>query len=149
MPSEIGLSEGNTFVFDICGKPWQFDSYPTRYTEVLPSCFQMQTKRRGNAYFRTGNECAYSFHDAVFDSTDTTVQIKYTSIQQCKADPTKNFKFIIEGECSDTESDLTFVGKNNETIVDKTCEAKLKYTGQSACPLLTNPIYDLTKKVPE
>ena len=35
------------------------------------------------------------------------------------------------------------------SIVDSSCEVKLKYSGMAACPLLTNPIYDFTKKIPE
>ena len=89
MPTEISLSKDGTFIFDVCGKPWLFDSYPDRYTEVLPSCFQMQTKHRGNAYLKSGNECMYSFRGAEFDSTDTTVQLVYTSDQKCKADAFK------------------------------------------------------------
>lgn len=70
----------------------------------------MQTKHRGNAYFKHGKECVYSFHDAEFDTTDAAIQLVYTSKQKCKADPTKNFKFIIEGTCAEQESELKYDG---------------------------------------
>jgi hypothetical protein len=73
MPTEIAVGKDNQFIFDICRRPWTFDNYPDRYTEVTPSCFEMQTKHRGNAYFKHGKECVYSFHDAEFDTTDAAI----------------------------------------------------------------------------
>lgn len=80
---------------------------------------------------------------------------------------------IIEGQCGDAETDVSFDGaafdeitgdpkakpkaapkpapkpEPKASIVESGCEVKLKYTGKAACPLLTNPVYDFTKKIPE
>ena len=76
----------------------------------------MQTKSRGNAYLKKGNECLYSFEDAEFDSTDASIKLIYTSKQTCKADTSKHFRLVIEGSCADSESKLTYAGKYDGNI---------------------------------
>ena len=55
---------------------------------------------------------------------------------------------MIEGQCSDTESDFVFAGGVNDTL-EKSCETKLTFKGKAACPLITNPVYEYTTRIPK
>ena len=56
----------------------------------------MESKHAGNVYLRTGEECEYSFQDAVFESTGSSIKLTYTSDQECKSNPAEKFKFIMK-----------------------------------------------------